>query len=73
MKSNLIDVNQKNVAQLDRNNHLGTVGEFTASVIHEIRNSLTIERIVKAHGGKLLIQSNSITGTTVNVELPVAR
>jgi len=32
-----------------------------------------VEQIVKAHGGKLSIQSNSITGTTVNVELPVAR
>ena len=32
-----------------------------------------VEQIVKAHGGKLLIQSNLTTGTTVNVELPVAR
>ncbi|MEM6752048.1 MAG: ATP-binding protein [Cyanobacteria bacterium P01_C01_bin.38] len=32
-----------------------------------------VEQIVKAHGGKLSIQSNLITGTTVNVELPVAR
>ncbi|MEO1433256.1 MAG: ATP-binding protein [Cyanobacteria bacterium J06633_8] len=32
-----------------------------------------VERIVKAHGGKLLIQSNLTTGTTVYVELPVAR
>ncbi|MEM6399973.1 MAG: ATP-binding protein [Cyanobacteria bacterium P01_D01_bin.116] len=32
-----------------------------------------VERIVQAHGGKLSIQSNSITGTTVKVELPVAK
>ena len=32
-----------------------------------------VEQIVKAHGGKLSIQSNLTTGTTVNVELPVAR
>lgn len=32
-----------------------------------------VEQIVKAHGGKLSIQSNSTTGTTVNLELPVAR
>ncbi|AFY57191.1 signal transduction histidine kinase [Rivularia sp. PCC 7116] len=32
-----------------------------------------VERIVQAHGGKLLIQSNLTTGTTVYVELPVAR
>ncbi len=32
-----------------------------------------VERIVKAHGGKLSIQSNLTTGTTVNVQLPVAR
>lgn len=32
-----------------------------------------VERIVKAHGGKLSIQSNITTGTTVNVELPIAR
>lgn len=32
-----------------------------------------VEEIVKAHGGKLLIKSNLTTGTTVDVELPVAR
>lgn len=32
-----------------------------------------VEQIVKAHGGKLLIESNLTTGTTVDVELPVAR
>ncbi|BAY84823.1 GAF sensor signal transduction histidine kinase [Calothrix parasitica NIES-267] len=32
-----------------------------------------VEQIVKAHGGKLLIQSNLTTGTTVDVELPRAR
>jgi signal transduction histidine kinase len=29
------------------------------------------KRIVNAHGGELLIQSNAVTGTTVSVQLPV--
>ncbi|GAB4471682.1 MAG: hypothetical protein OHK0037_31130 [Elainellaceae cyanobacterium] len=32
-----------------------------------------VKRIVNEHGGALLIQSSSITGTTVDVQLPVAR
>ena len=32
-------------AKLERSNHLAKVGEFTASVIHEIRNSLTIVKM----------------------------
>ena len=62
---------QHSVSELTQQRSLAAVGEFAASLSHEVRNSLTAVRIDLQHANRLLVKTDATTDGATNAAAPL--